>query len=492
MSLFGSLSAGSSAVKSYGQAMTVVGSNIANVNTNAYKANKVAFQDILASDFKQGTVDAQLGKGVTIANIDADFSQGSFEETQSDTDMAISGNGFFTVRNAAGKDQYTRVGHFTFDGDGFLATDEGLRVMTRQLDPITKEPAGPLSGLNVLGVVEPPKKTGDGISSPGIKVAANLDSKAPLREVPFDPTDVKDSMVNFTTSVTVFDELGDEHTAVVAFKRRPDIPAQTGPNGEQIPEIRNQWEWYLLFDGSDLGTQPGKLQAVGGGFLQFDTEGQLLQGLNGQFVAQSAGVDPATGLPLPPTGPPVLQPMPLNQEAGVPQAQVSFKGGAAQTIAVNLGLGSNPANPADERTGLEGVTQFAASSRLMRIEADGNPSGALSNMSVTQEGTIMGYFDKGFTRELGQLALTKFDNPQKLVKNGHNLFESSTKAGNKAVGRGGKDGFGAVYGQTLEQSNVDLAAEFVSMMELQRGYQANTKTITTADEMVQDLINIKR
>ena len=492
MSLLGSLNAGSSGVKTMGKAMTVIGSNIANVNTVGYKTSRVSFEDVLASNFSQGIGPTKLSQGVGIASVNANFAQGSFEQTEKQTDMAINGTGFFTVKDKFDKTFFTRAGNFSFDAEGMLTTDRGLYVQVKDIDPQSGDTVGFPHRLKVLGTVDPPLRTGDGTLGSGVGLTANLDSNSPIRETPFDPTNVKVTMYNFSTSVTIFDDLGDEHTATVVFRRRPEVPPQTDPTtGQIIPGIKNQWEWYVLFDGADVGQRPGQLVAQGGGFMQFDDDGRLLQATGGTFVGQPGGIDPVTQQPLP-SGPPILQPAPVNPETGLPQIVADFGGDTPQVIGVNLGIGSNPDDPTDERTGLDGVTQFASASKVLDVSADGHPSGTLEDIITGTDGIITGVFDSGHTREMGKMVLTKFDNPEQLIKAGDNLFNRSLLAGKAVVGSPGVGGFGTVRSQALEQSNVDLSKEFVKMVETQRAFQANAKTVTVSDEMVEALVQMKR
>ncbi|MBF0238763.1 MAG: flagellar hook protein FlgE [SAR324 cluster bacterium] len=492
MSLLGALTTGSSGVTAFGRAMTVVGSNIANVNTFGYKAAHVSFEDVLSSDFPQGTGPTKVSQGVGIASINQNFTQGAFEQTELQSDMAINGEGFFTVQDQFGRRYYTRAGQFTYDKSGQLSTDRGLNVLTKDVDPITKEAVGLPKPLKVLGTIDPPVPTGDGRMDSGIKVAANLDAGAAVLDTPFDPTNVKSNMYNYSTTTTVYDRSGADHTATIVYRKRPDIPEQVDPNsGQVIPAIRNQWEWYTLFEGEEVGQRPGQMVAVGGGFLQFTDDGRLVQSTGGQFIAQPGGVDPNTGQPLP-SGPPILQPAPVNPDTGKPQITVDFGSDAPQVIGISLGMGSNPDDPNDERTGLEGLTQFASPNSIIGVDADGHPSGTLEGIVVESSGVVMGRFDSGYMRPMGKIVLTKFDNPQKLLKQGDNLFQTSPHSGKAILGEPGVGAFGEIRSQTLEQSNVDLAREFVKMVETQRAFQANAKTVTTADEMIQEMVNLKR
>ena len=246
----------------------------------------------------------------------------------------------------------------------------------------------------------------------------------------------------------------------------------------------------MMLDGASLGQVPGTQIAVGGGFLQFTDDGKLIAATSGSFEAQPGGVGP-DGQPLP-AGPPRLVPQPVDPASGVPQFAVPFNGEEPIILGVHLGDGFNPDDPTDPRTGLDGITQFAGRYNVLRTSADGNPSGSLDNIYVESDGTVTGVFDSGYTRPIGRIVLTKFDNSGKLAQIGDNLLQETLGSGKKVTGEPGTAGFGEVRSMSLEQSNVDLSQEFVKMIESQRAFQANAKTVSTSDEMISDLINMKR
>jgi len=494
MALLGALQTGASGVRAHGKAMTVVGNNIANVNTYGFKRNKVSFEDVMGGEYPQGGSFTKASNGVKVGSVEQDFAQGTFENTDSHTDMAIGGNGFFTLVDPKnGLEFYTRNGQFSYDKDGFLSTQRGARVQALEVDRNTGETKGLPGSLKVLGLVDPPQPTGNGGNGTGIRLSLNLDSNAIVKDMPLDPTNVRDSMYNFSTSTTVYDRYGDAHTSTVVFRKRPDLPEQTdAQTGASIPGtgVRNQWEYYLLFDGASVGQLPGNQVAVGGGFLQFTDDGKLIAATSGSFEAQPGGIGP-DGQPLP-GGPPRLVPQPVDPETGVPQFAVPFNGEDPVIVGVQLGDGYNPDDPTDPRTGLDGATQFAGQYSVSKAVADGNPSGSLENIFVESDGTVNGVFDTGYSRPIGRVLLTKFDNPGKLMQLGDNMMRESLGAGKKVSGEAGTPGFGEVRSRSLEQSNVDLSQEFVKMIESQRAFQANARTVTAADEMVTDLVNMKR
>jgi flagellar hook protein FlgE len=494
MALLGSLNTGASGVKTHGKTMQVVGNNIANVNTFGFKRNNVAFEDLMGNAWPQGASSTEASNGVKIGAVEMDYSQGAFESTALTTDMAIAGGGFFTVVSpSTNKESYTRNGQFSYDKEGFLSTLRGGRIQALKVDRITGESKGIPGALQILGLVDAPQPTGTGIKGTGMKLAANLDANASVKDVPVDPTNVTDNMYNFATSTTVYDALGNTHAATVAMRKRPDLPEQIDPGtGQPIAGtgVSNQWEYYVMFDGASLGQIPGTMVAVGGGFMQFTDDGKLIAATGGSFEAQPGGVDP-DGNPLP-GGPPRLIPQPVDPDTGVPQFAIPFGGGAPLVIGINLGEGFNPDDPTDPRSGLDGITQFAGSYNVLRTSADGNPAGTLESIFLEDNGTVNGMFDAGYTRSIGRLVLTKFDNPGKLAQVGENMLVETLGSGKKVTGEAGTAGLGEIRSKSLEQSNVDLSQEFVKMVETQRAFQASAKTVTTSDEMIQDLINMKR
>ena len=494
MALLGSLNTGASGVRTQGKTMQIIGNNIANVNTFGFKSNQVAFEDLMGNSWPQGATFTKASNGVKIGGVAMDYSQGAFQTTTLNTDMAIAGPGFFTiVSESTGKESYTRNGQFSYDKEGFLSTLRGGRVQALKVDRVTSESKGIPGALKVLGLVDAPQPTGDGKRGTGLIIAANLDSNAVVKDVPVDPTNVLDSMYNFATSTTVYDALGNSHAATVAMRKRPDLPEQIDPGtGQPIAGtgVSNQWEYYMMFDGASLGQVPGTMVAVGGGFMQFTDDGKLIAATGGSFEAQPGGVGP-DGEPLP-AGPPRLIPQPVDPDTGVPQFAVPFGGSSPIILGLHLGDGYNPDDPTDPRSGLDGITQFAGSYNVLRTSADGNPAGTLESIFLEDNGTVNGVFDAGYTRAIGRLVLTKFDNPGKLAQVGDNRLIETIGSGKKVTGEAGTAGLGEIRSKSLEQSNVDLSDEFVKMVETQRAFQASAKTVTTSDEMIQDLINMKR
>lgn len=489
--MFG-MRSGASGLKAYGEAMGVVGANISNVNTIGYKSNRVNFQDMLATSV-MGTA-TKIGKGVTIGSIQPDFNVGNLESSTQTTDVALEGDGFFTVRDQFGKFYYTRAGNFEFDKDGVLVTANGEKVLVRDVDPLTGNTTGLAKVATLIGLPDPPKPTGDGTNNTGIQVVANLNADAPVPRVAFDPTNVQAEMYNFSSSVTVVDENGGEHVVDIVFRKIPDGAPQVDINtGQAIPGTaeQNRWQWYLVVNGADVGGVPNRQVSLWGGFLKFTENGRLRESTNGSFVAAGPAQVGPDGQLIPP-GPPVLIETSLAAGMGQPQAfNVPFTD-TPQIIGINFGLGSNPLDPNDRRTGLEGLTQFASEFNIAKMSADGQKAGRLENFDITKDGVITGFFDNGTIKPLYSLYLTRFINNPGLVRAGDNRFTESRASGAPIRGNANRAGFGAVASRNLEKSNVDLASEFVRMIETQRAFQANAKIVTTGDEMMADVVAMKR
>lgn len=485
------LNTGASGLNTFGEAMSVVGSNIANVNTPGYKSTRANFEDLLSTAVR-GTQQRE-GKGVQLASAQSDFEQGALETTNQITDLALEGQGFFTLHDARGLTSYTRAGNFKFDKDGYLVSQNGKYVMTRQVNPTTGTPEGFPMRAKVIGVNDPPKPTGDGTNDSGVRIQGNLNSDAKPPTVQFDPTNVQSDMFNFQTAVTVYDERGAQHVINVVFRRLPDRQPQVNPTtGQPIPNTgrQNEWQWYVVVPGQEVGAPPENKIAVGGGFLKFASNGRMLSVTNGTFVpAGQAQVGP-NGQLIPP-GPPRLVEQPLAHNVKAAQVTLPFTQ-TPQVIGLNFGQGSNPLDPADKRTGLDGLTQFASDSKVTNVEGDGHGSGTLQSINIDANGTISGQFDNGSVRPMYRLVLTKFVNDQGLERLGQNEYREALASGRPIVGVANDGVFGSVRSRNLEKSNVDLSTEFVKMIETQRAFQANAKGITTSDEMLSDLVNMKR
>jgi flagellar hook protein FlgE len=249
---------------------------------------------------------------------------------------------------------------------------------------------------------------------------------------PFDATDP--ATYSYSTTVNVFDSLGQIHSISVYFTKRPDTAG---------PPLSLNWEWNAMIDGSDVtGGTPGTLQQYGTGAISFDTSGQL-----------------TTGMP------------------------VSFYTGAI-TFANGL-------TPPTTDIDLTNTTQYGSDSSIQSISQDGYAAGTVSGLRIDEDGNIVASYTNGMRRKFARIVLADFPNLNGLVRKGSTLYQATTNSGDPLYNKPGVGGMGTVSSSMLEESNVDLAAEFIKMIIIQRGYQANTKVIATTDEMLSQLINIR-
>jgi flagellar hook protein FlgE len=434
MSLLSALSTGTTGLTTASQDLSVIGDNIANSNTIGFKGGRAAFEDALSQQLIGAPGGGQVGLGTRLNAIQRIVTQGALTQTGQATDLALQGPGYFIVRgNHSGLtgNFYTRAGQFTVDKDGFMVSLEGLRLQGYPADS-----RGVIQG----GIGDLLVGTANASANPttNVQIKGNLAADAPISATAaFDPLNPVGTS-NFKTSVTIYDSLGQSHTVDVYYRKT----------------AAGAWDFHALTDGGGLsGGTAGVATEIASGTLAFDTSGNLTS------ETQVANFNPNGA----------VNPQPLTFNFGDPTAT----GG----------------------TGTEGLTQFGGSSGASTTTftgQDGNGYGALSNVSVSNNGEVLGSFTNGTTRVLGQVAVADFEAADKLSRIGGNLSVESTESGQPTVGEPASGGRGNIVAGALEQSNVDLAEEFVRMIAAQRGFQANSKTITTADSLLGELMQLKR
>ncbi len=428
MSILSSFNIGVSGLHAAGSSMGVIGDNIANAGTHGFKSSRAEFQDLLAASLKGIDGGDQMGSGTKLAHITSQFTQGGITRTQNITDLAINGNGFFQVQAPSGK-AFTRDGAFHFDKEGYMVNGDGYKVEGFMADEKGKEITNKMGAIKLGNTNIPATATKE------VKMTANLDS----RDNPkiFDPKN-PDKTSNFQTSVTVHDSVGTARLVTVYMNKDA-----AGPN----------WTYHAMVDGADAANgKPGEMVEMATGTLKFNSQGLL------------------------------------EEEAQTLNSFNFNKGAVAnQQIAFNFGEAIKEGG-----TGLDATTQFGSKSSVTRHSQDGSSAATLASMSFNDDGVLTAVYDNGQSLNLGQVAIAKFENNEGLFKTGKNLFKESRKSGQAAVGKPGQDGRGDVLSKSIEQSNVDIANEFVNLMAAQRNFQANTRTITTSDQMLQEVLNIKR
>ena len=646
--MLSSLFSGISGLITQGQAMGVIGNNVANVNTVGFKGSRPTFSDMLYQSIFGTAGTSQVGRGVTLMSVDTMFQQGSFESTSEPTDLAIGGAGFFIVRTPESEEKsYTRAGQFRFTKEGDMVNPTGKILQGRVIDRATDTPSGVARDINIPQEPSEPKHTdfigmavnlqsdalwkgsiGDPTGTSGLTEVTNSEGKYPrpgtytaivqglsaaqightgsnaasngtqftgaviindyevqlptsnapttaeslagylnsMLAMPsagyvslvhvswtqvgssqylslgasatadgvdisfddssiasgstgwtdadktstdlwgsqmdltsvttgpsssqfqktyagrvtsqagilenwgdsgldvtfadpdnfiitpgtstfdvggFEPNQVSATLnpsttSNYASSVTVYDTLGQPHVVAVYFRKGWEELA----NSVQT----NVWEWYAEVEGADSAN--GQNTVAQWGYLRFNNNGVLTSGADAHSIS------------------------------------FDFSAGAQANQLIDLVFGPD--------SGGGSTTQYPLSSTTTFQTQNGYPPGVLTDVSVNTEGIISGRYSNGQVLNLYQITLASFKNLQGLDRVGGNLFSETFTSGVPYTNAPGQGAMGKINPNSLEQSNVDLATEFVRMIMTQRGYQANSRVITTTDEMLSELMNIKR
>jgi flagellar hook protein FlgE len=484
MSLSSSLFSGISGLNTLGNAMTVIGDNIANVNTVGFKSSRVSFQDVLSQTVSTTAGTAQVGRGTSLSDITSSFSQGSFESTDSTTDLAIGGAGFFVVRDPANlnNEYYTRAGQFRFDKDGNFINPAGYIVRGWVLDQNGQD-TGSISDITLSSFTSPPSATDR------MTVVTNLDSGAQdlsaalhLEWDAQNAVPIADAAYEYQTTVKVYDSLGDTHDLTVYY---------------DPPGAGSRWEFIVTCNPSEdnrIGAQAALLAGIddgigmlGRGEIDFNASSGVITDINFWEFTHQTDYDLAeTG------GPNWTQRSELTDLTnGYFTLAPDFLGGSPLSVELDFGSVYSSGAGAWLNDSLS-TTQFAVSSTTIFQSATGYGAGDLQSVTVGTDGAITGQYSNGEVIPLYRVALAKFQNVQGLYKEGGNLYRETRLSGVPITARPGTNGLGSIAPNSLEQSNVDIATEFVKMIATQRGFQANSKIITVTDQMLAELINLKR
>jgi flagellar hook protein FlgE len=427
MGILSSFNIGITGLKGIGSSMAITADNIANAETNGYKSSRPEFQDILARSLKGIEGGDQIGAGTILAHVKPIFTQGGMVRTEQVTDLAINGDGFFSVEAPFGKG-YTRDGSFHFDKEGFLINSDGYKVegyLANRQGKLTNQ----LGGIKLGSTTIPATATNN------VKVSMNLDSRAEIKQ--FNILKPEETS-QYNTGVVVYDNVGTPRLSTIYFNK--------------IAE--NRWEYHATARGEDSaeGVSGGPDVEMANGVIEFNNKGVLNQEVEG------------------------LNSFNFNKGAGQDQ-KIKFDFGESLTEGGN---------------GLDASTQYGSMTSVTRHTQDGSSAGMISSLAFNDQGILAAVYDNGEVRDLAQIAVAKFENNEGLFKLGKNLYKSTRKSGQPVMGRSHENGRGEVLSKSLEESNVDIADEFVRLMRAQRDFSANTRTITTADQMLQDVLSIKR
>ena len=426
-SIINGLFSGRSGIASHGNAIAVVGDNISNSSTVGYKSSRAEFEDLIAGGQTAGKV---VGSGSSTSAVSTIMDQGTLEFTGRTMDLAIDGNGFFIVAEGASR-YYSRAGNFKIDAAGYIVNQNNLAVLG-----FPQGGSGALEPLNVNSIAQ------SSVGTNAVGIAGNLDSAEPIVVAP-DPNvpttfTALNNLAAFSTVVDVFDSLGQAHTMTTFF-------FHTGVN---------QYTARAYVDSGDVDPQPatkGSPRQVGIGAPA--TGNQIVMSFNGS--GQRVGA---------PTAPP-------------------FDG--AMSMSWN-----NGSDPSSITLDLHAFTQFSAPSNILAITQNGQGVGAVTSLNIEKNGDIFAILNNGQTAIIGAIGLANFANPEGLVRIGQQLLQQSPQSGEPIAGKPNSGTLGAVQSGSVELSTVDIANEFVKLITLQRGFQANSRIITTINQLLNEIIQL--
>ena len=438
--------AATSGINATSRALSEIGNNIANAQTIGYKSRSVSFGDLFGATIGGGGTSTALveGRGVRVLGIDPSFTQGSLQTTSNALDLAIDGDGFFRVSDATGNIFYSRAGQFDIDSQGNLVNPAGLRLQGDQADD-TGLLTGSIGNLTLTTSTQP------GVQTSEITMSGRLAANAPINA--YTTAQVLDPQSNSglfpgSTSVRVFDSQGTGHDLTVYFAKTAN----------------NTWDYNVIAPDSEVTVPVGDNNPTTGNAL----------------VAQGTLTYTSDGF--------------LSLESDPAGHAITFTGGvgAPQTIIFDFGTSITEGGAGTDGLLQQGESLNNKALILDTLSQDGYGPGSLAGTSIGEDGVITGRFDNGTTRTLGQVRLTRFINPDGLQPIGRNLFIQSGDSGTPLDGVPGTGAFGKVSASTLEASNVDLGEELVNMITMQRGFQANSRIITTTNDLLGELVNLAR
>ncbi|MGF1454610.1 MAG: flagellar hook protein FlgE [Alphaproteobacteria bacterium] len=442
MSLYGALFTGVSGLNANSNALSVISNNISNVNTTGYKASDTQFSTILSSETDAGSFSAGGVRG-TAQQLNS--RQGLLQPAESATDLAISGNGFFVVteETTTNPDQtdllYTRAGSFTQDAEGFLRNPAGYYLQGWRLDDAGNLPAN----RNTIQPINLNQLTGTASATTEMNLRANLRASDPIGGT-------------FERTLEVFDTQGGAQPIRLAMTKT----------------AANTWDFQVSYDPQNPADVAANLDPDTNPFttgtVVFDEFGTPLSVTSTNLISgtttsvTTAGQDGTADFEIPwdnaTTG---LQP---------------------QTISLNFGtLGQ-----------ANGITQFDSDTTLISSGVDGALFGGITGVRVDENGVVTALFDNGVQQPVFKLPIANFQNPNGLSAANGNAYIATDISGDGTLLEANTGGAGAMAAQSLESSTVDLAEEFTKLITTQRAYSASTKIITTADQMLEEMIRIKR
>jgi flagellar hook protein FlgE len=413
--------------------LSTISNNVANVGSYGFKKSRASFGDIMPAS------STTAGQGTRLKGIEQQFSQGGFEASSRELDLAISGQGFFVTRDSltGGTTYFTRNGSLAIDSQRYLVDSNGGYV---QVLPVDQQGNVSSTGLASARNLQLPLTSGTPRATSNMDLTVSLPSSADVparrsvysdsRPYAFDRLDP--NSYNYSQQTTVYDSAGNALPATLYF-----IRTGSTTTGDAV----NSWDVRMFVGNEQASADPGAADPAPLR-LEFDGNGALTQPTG---PAQFGSVHPA---------------------------------GASSPLTLTLDFGA-------------ASQQASGTFSVGSLEQDGFASGKLNDLSIGEDGLVTATFSDGTTQALGKLLIANFSNPAGLRQQGDGRWTVTGKSGEAIVGTAGTDGFGRVQAGALERANVDITEELVSLISAQRNFQANAKAIEAANAMTQSIMNIR-
>lgn len=438
-SIINGLFSSRSGISSHGTAIAVIGDNISNASTIGYKSSRAEFEDLVAGGQASGAV---VGAGSSVSAVNSISQQGTLEFTSRPLDLAIDGNGFFAVAQGAQR-FFTRAGNFKVNESGYIVNQNGLAVLgfpdggSGSLEPLNVNTVSQSSVATTEVAISGNLDASDGVVSAGqITTFENVPAPGSASTATSfaDLTAIAQGN-GYSTTFDVFDSLGAKHTLTTFFlhtnSTTREFRAYTFARSEDV-ETGGTPSGYPRLVGAATGVQ------------------MLFSGSGSRTGAPAAGSADTT-------------------------LSVSWNNGASAT---GVDVSFSP------------FTQYSSNSAILAINQDGQGIGSVTSLSINGNGDISALLDNGQSATIGTIGLVNFANSEGLTRVGNQLLQQSNDSGEPVIGRPKTGTFGSIASGSVELSTVDIASEFVKLITLQRGFQANSRIITTINSLLNDIIQL--
>ena len=424
--------------------LDVTSNNIANVNTTGFKESRAEFVDVYASSLLAAG-NTKAGDGVLTADVAQQFSQGSIRFTNNALDLAITGNGFFaTVPELDSLERsYTRAGEFKLNADNFIVNSNGDFLLGFD---VNADGSSASVALSTASPIQIPTASGAPQATTEVDIRMNLPAGDAVNPFAFDPTDPL--TYNHSTSVTVFDSLGESHVQTYYFRKA----------------AANEWDMYTAVDGTLVNIQDtGAGTGTAAASAYVPGTAKLIFSSGGDFEGQY---------------PDVIETDPLGAGILVNGAE------PLQTLITNFNIDTTGPNSNEP-------TQFASNFEVTSLEQDGLAVGRLTGLDIDADGLIRATYSNGTSEPLARVTLVNFANNQGLTQVGNTSWKESLVSGEALAGEAGSGTFGTINSSALEQSNVNLTSELIDLISAQRHLQANSRSLEVDNQLNQTILQIR-